>query len=151
MPEWKCRFGFKKSKCLRGFFPFNTLLLFSLSAFHLRALNVEVHTHNWQRNARMKPLFVNFFGKMEWKKSFHLFFVVINMRFILFVSTIEPKLLFHRVSTRSFSHVTGHEKLTKPNTLTPTRTRSTAPTQQHTRKKTFFVVRFYRYASRVRQ
>lgn len=131
-------------------------LLSSASSFHLRALNMEVHTTG--SNVRMEPLFVNFFREME-KKSFHLFFVVINivlfwsfvqLSFALVPSCLRAECVFSFIHTRSFSHVTGHEKSTKPNTLTHTRTRSNAHTQQLLGKK-LFIVRFYRYASRVRQ
>lgn len=101
------------------------ILFFSLLFLHFICVHWIPKKYTIGSNERMKPLFVNFFSKMKKnrraKKSFHLFFVVIIIVFIL-CSFIQ--LRFALVSsclctvcvffiTLWFSHMTGHEKSTK--------------------------------------
>lgn len=100
----------------------NFFLFFDFSLFHLRALNMEIHTIG--NNVKMKPLFVNFFlvrkeaEKEQEKKNFqtkkkfsfifhhHLFFFCVCW-FVFFCACSTRRtydwdwLLFHRIHFRT--------------------------------------------------
>lgn len=98
----------------------------------------------------MKPLFVNFFGEME-KKLFIYFsssstsFYTIELRSCSIAFPCRVRFFFHAHTLTLFLSCDWPRKInqTKPNTLTPTRTRSNAPTQQYNEEKKLFIVRLY--------